>query len=82
MPDSVTSWNVYAHAITKDLSYGVVQKQVRTVKDLMVRPYLPRFLREGDQAVLQVVVNNASDGPIDGKVDLDLIDPGQGQPTR
>ncbi len=27
----------------------------------MVRPYLPRFLREGDRAELKVVVNNATD---------------------
>ena len=25
----------------------------------MVRPYVPRFLREGDQAEIKVVVNNA-----------------------
>ena len=75
MPDSVTSWNVYAHAITKDLSYGMVKGEVKTVKDLMVRPYLPRFLREGDAATLQVVVNNASDGALKGTVDFDIIDP-------
>ena len=27
----------------------------------MVRPYLPRFLREGDRAELKVVVNNAGE---------------------
>ncbi len=27
----------------------------------MVRPYVPRFLREGDAAELKIVVNNASD---------------------
>jgi alpha-2-macroglobulin len=75
VPDSVTSWNVYAHAITKDLSYGMVKGEVKTVKDLMVRPYLPRFLREGDAATLQVVVNNASDGDLKGTVDFDIIDP-------
>jgi uncharacterized protein YfaS (alpha-2-macroglobulin family) len=75
VPDSVTSWNVYVHAITKDLKYGLVKKEVKTVKDLMVRPYLPRFLREGDEATLQVVVNNASDAALSGRVDIDLIDP-------
>src|SRR5207249_3331583 len=59
VPDSVTSWNVWVHAITKDLRSGSLQKQTRSVKDLMVRPYLPRFFREGDQAALKVVVNNA-----------------------
>ena len=46
VPDSVTSWNVWAHAVTADLRSGSTTKQTQSVKDLMVRPYLPRFLRE------------------------------------
>ena len=61
VPDSVTSWNVWVHAITRDLKSGSVHRQTQSVKDLMVRPYVPRFLREGDAAQLKVVVNNASD---------------------
>jgi uncharacterized protein YfaS (alpha-2-macroglobulin family) len=75
VPDSVTSWNVWAHALTKDLRSGCVQKQTRSVKDLMVRPYLPRFLREGDRAEVKVVVNNASDGEIKGTLTFDILDP-------
>jgi uncharacterized protein YfaS (alpha-2-macroglobulin family) len=74
-PDSVTSWNVWVHAITRDLKSGSLTKQARTVKELMVRPYLPRFLREADQASLKVVVNNASDQDLSGKLDFDIIDP-------
>ena len=33
----------------------------------MVRPYLPRFLREGDKAAIKVVVNNASGKPLRGR---------------
>ena len=75
VPDSVTAWNVWVHAISKDLSYGNVHKEVRTVKDLMVRPYLPRFLREADQAQLEVVVNNAGEVPLSGEMVFDIIDP-------
>jgi uncharacterized protein YfaS (alpha-2-macroglobulin family) len=75
VPDSVTSWNVWAHALTKDLRSGSVHKETRSVKDLMVRPYLPRFLREGDRADLKVVVNNASDKEIKGMLTFDIIDP-------
>ncbi|MBN2360142.1 MAG: hypothetical protein JXR83_11875 [Deltaproteobacteria bacterium] len=79
VPDSVTSWNVWAHAVTRDLMAGSVKKESRTVKDLMVRPYLPRFLREGDQAAIKVVVNNASEGELRGKLDFDIVDPETGQ---
>ncbi len=75
VPDSVTAWNVWIHAIGKDLSYGRLHKETQTVKELMVRPYLPRFLREGDKATLEVVVNNAGEADLSGKLDFDIIDP-------
>lgn len=75
VPDSVTGWNVWVHAVTKDLRGGSVSKKTRSVKELMVRPYLPRFLREGDQAAIKVVVNNASERPLAGKVTFDIVDP-------
>lgn len=74
-PDSVTAWNFYLHAVTKDLKSIVANKKVETRKDLMVRPYLPRFLREGDQAALKVVVNNAGEVDLAGNVFLKIIDP-------
>ena len=40
----------------------------------MVRPYVPRFLREGDAADLKVVVNNASEGGLSGRVRLEILD--------
>ena len=75
MPDSVTSWSFWVHAMTRDLRAGRLQKEVRSVKDLMVRPYVPRFLRESDRAELEVVVNNASEGELRGQVTLDIVDP-------
>lgn len=75
VPDSVTAWNVWAHALTRDLRGGSAKAVTRSVKDLMVRPYLPRFLRESDQAALKVVVNNASKGDLAGELVLDILDP-------
>lgn len=75
VPDSVTSWNVWVHAVTQDLHGGSARREAKSVKDLMVRPYVPRFLREGDLAELKVVVNNASDATMNGRVSLDIIDP-------
>ncbi|MBI5546452.1 MAG: hypothetical protein HY901_21430, partial [Deltaproteobacteria bacterium] len=79
VPDSVTSWKVWVHALTRDLRGGSTSREARSVKDLMVRPYLPRFLREGDEALVKVVVNNATDKPASGQVTLDLIDPESGK---
>jgi hypothetical protein len=75
VPDSVTSWNVWLHALTRDLRSGAAQRQAQSVKELMVRPYLPRFLREGDRAALKVVVNDAAERALAGEVELDILDP-------
>ena len=75
VPDSVTSWNVWVHALTQDLSGASERREVRTVKELMVRPYLPRFFREADSADLKVMVNNAGDKPLSGKLQLEIFDP-------
>jgi uncharacterized protein YfaS (alpha-2-macroglobulin family) len=78
-PDSVTSWNLWVQAVTKELSSGIASKEVRTAKDLMVRPYLPRFFREGDRAQMRVVINNASDKDLDGTLDLAITNPVTGE---
>lgn len=79
VPDSVTSWNVWVHAITTDMKSGQLKKEAASVKELMVRPYLPRFLREGDAASLKVVINNASDHELKGTLDFDILDPDSGE---
>jgi uncharacterized protein YfaS (alpha-2-macroglobulin family) len=75
VPDSVTDWNLWVHAVTTDLRGGSTSRQAASVKELMVRPYMPRFLREGDRAVLKVVVNNAGEEAFDGALDLAIYDP-------
>ncbi len=75
VPDSVTEWNLWVHALTTDLKGGSVTRQAASVKELMVRPYLPRFLREGDRALLKVVVNNAGEQTLSGALNLSIYDP-------
>ena len=82
VPDSVTEWNVWVHGMTNDLRAGSIQGRTRSVKELMVRPYLPRFLREGDRAALRVVVNNAGENRLDGALDFEITDPDTGEDLR
>lgn|GEM_PF-186884 len=79
VPDSVTSWRVFIHGVTRDLEGGTLEAGTRSVKDLMVRPYLPRFFREGDKADLRVMVNNAGAVPLAGEVTLEITDPATGE---
>ena len=75
VPDSVTSWRVWVAALSQTLASGYVEKNAESVKELMVRPYLPRFLREGDVARLKVVVNSAGETPLAGEATLEIFDP-------
>jgi len=75
VPDSVTSWRVFIHAVTKDLMGGSLENEARTIKELMVRPYLPLFFREGDRAELKVMINNAGETELSGSVALEVFDP-------
>lgn len=74
VPDSVTTWKVYALAHTQDMKSGVISKEAHTIKDLLIRPYLPRFLREGDEFTLKVVVNNTSKKDLEGKLTFTILD--------
>ncbi len=74
VPSSVTSWNVWVLALTKDLRSGSLQKETHSIKELMVRPYLPRFFREADSAELRVMINNASNAPKSGTLHLRITD--------
>ena len=75
VPDSVTSWRVWVAALSQSLASGFVERETESVKDLMIRPYLPRFLREGDVAELKVVVNDAGERPLSGQATLEIFDP-------
>jgi uncharacterized protein YfaS (alpha-2-macroglobulin family) len=79
VPDAVTEWNVWVHALTRDLRAGSLAERTKTVKELLVRPYLPRFLREGDEAVLRVAVNNAGETRLAGTLDFEILDPADGE---
>ncbi|MEE9327039.1 MAG: alpha-2-macroglobulin family protein [Cocleimonas sp.] len=74
VPESLTQWKFWVSAISKDLRGGTESEFVTTSKELMVRPYLPRFLRAGDHAEIEVLVNNNSDKTLTGKLDFDVLD--------
>ena len=77
VPDSLTSWQVWANVISADLQSGKINKEARTIKDLMVRPYLPRFFREGDEIDVKIMISNSSSKELTGKLEFDILDQNQ-----
>ena len=75
IPESLTKWKILGFAHTKDLDYGLVEKEAITQKDLMVFPNAPRFVRQGDTVVFSAKVVNLSDHALSGDVSLEFSNP-------
>lgn len=75
IPEALTKWRFLGLAHTQDLKIGTIEKDVITQKDLMVVPNVPRFFREGDKITIAAKISNISKENLDGRVQLDLIDP-------
>ena len=74
VPESLTEWKLMTFAHTKDMKSGYYETKVKTQKDLMVVPNLPRFLREGDQIKIAAKIVNLSNSNLSGNVKLVLFD--------
>lgn len=75
LPESLTTWRFMGLAHTQDMCYGLLDGEAVAKKDVMIQPNMPRFVREGDQAVLTARIFNTSDHAISGKARLKLLNP-------
>jgi uncharacterized protein YfaS (alpha-2-macroglobulin family) len=72
IPEALTEWKLLAFAHTKDMSTGVLKGTVKTQKDLMVMPNLPRFLRQGDEITVSTKISNLSEKALTGTATIEL----------
>jgi hypothetical protein len=75
MPEALTQWKWMVFAHTAGLASGYAERMVQTSKQLMVRPNVPRCLREGDKIEFSATLVNQTDSELTGQVQLALIDP-------
>lgn len=75
LPDAATTWQLFALAYTEQLAVGELQRSVVAKRALLVKPYLPRFVREGDRAMVTAEVSNLSDTTQKGDVTFELYHP-------
>ena len=71
LPDNLTTWHAQARAVSGDTMVGEGMNEIVSTLPLLVRPALPRFLRVGDEAVLRILVRNASGADTPVTVSLD-----------
>lgn len=79
MNEALTKWKFLALAHTKDLKFGLSQKEIVTQKDLMVFPHMPRFLRQKDQIQLTAKVHNMTEAALSGTAELSILDAATGE---
>jgi alpha-2-macroglobulin len=71
-PDSLTTWRTTVHAITLDSKAGSAINRVLVRKNIIVRMGTPRFLRQGDEITIPVIVHNYLDEAKQVQVSLDI----------
>ncbi|HNX34749.1 MAG TPA: alpha-2-macroglobulin family protein [Kiritimatiellia bacterium] len=74
VPEALTGWRFMAFAHDRALRGGYLEAEAVTVKDLMVEPNPPRFVREGDEVVFAVKISNRSVTPQRGRARLGFSD--------
>jgi len=73
LPESLTTWKFQGFVHTDDVRYGIISSTAVASKDFMVQPQMPRFVRAGDQAVIQTRIQNQADRPIAGRATMRLL---------
>lgn len=79
VPDALTSYRFRALAHDKSLNFSATSHTVINRKQLMVSSYLPDFFRKGDEASIQVKVQNASEELQEGILSLRFFDARSGR---
>ena len=75
LPESVTTWKFMGLAHDKEMRNGLLVDEAVAQKTVMVQPNMPRFLREGDKAIIVVKLFNTSDKKVQGNARMQILDP-------
>ncbi len=71
LPDNLTTWRMDTRGVTLDTRVGQQNFDLISSKPLLVRPQTPRFLVEGDEALIGTAVQNNTSQPLDVRVSLE-----------
>lgn len=75
LPESVTTWKFMGLAHDKEMRNGLLVDEAVAQKTVMVQPNMPRFLREGDKAIIVVKLFNTSDKKVSGNARMQILEP-------
>ena len=75
MPQSLTRWNFRGYSHTKGMLIGQLDASTVTVKEFMLSPNMPRFVRVGDKTSIAATVTNLTGKALKGTTKFILFDP-------
>ena len=78
-PEFNTTWVLQAIGYDKQLYTDRLEREVVTQKPIMVKPSLPRFVRQGDRVTLSANVQNATDHATAVDAVIELFNPRTGE---
>lgn len=70
LPDSTTTYRIYAVACDKGAGFDSAERSMRVVKEFFLQPSTPRFLIPGDTITFPVSAHNKTDA--EGEATLDV----------
>ena len=76
LPETMTSWRFRALIHDRQMRNTSLDTTCVAQKSIIVKPNVPRFLRQGDMPVFEATVSNTTDRDINADVIMQLLTPG------
>lgn len=73
-PDALTEWRIMMLAYTNDLKVGTLEQRIKSQKELMIIPNVPRFVRQGDTLLFTAKVINFTNKKINTESSIEFFD--------
>ncbi len=74
-PDALTEWKILMLAYTDDLKTGTLEQKIKSQKELMIIPNVPRFVRQKDTLKFTAKVDNFTDENMSVTSSIEFFDP-------
>ena len=73
MKEALTRWKLMLFAHDEDFRVGSISKEIITKKDLMITPYFPRVVRQGDEVMVNSKINNLTQDTLEAFVSIEVF---------
>lgn len=75
LPETMTTWRLLALVHDSQMRYAVIDTTCVATKSIIVKPNVPRFLRQHDKATLAATVSNNTAAELRAEVIMQFVNP-------